>query len=435
MQVIRETMQNIVNPPTDKYISTTIKPKEDPDRKMMALEWHGTTSVKLAVRNRPLVTDPQDAVIRITSTTICGSDLHLYTNEVPGVRPLEVGDILGHEFMGIVESVGPNVRDVKIGDRVVSSFAISDGTCRFCQNGKPSMCETTNPSSQMESLYGQRTAGLFGYSHLTGGYHGGQAEYVRVPFADYNLLKVPNNGPDEKYLFLSDIICTGWHGVELGRVGEEGFKTVAVWGCGPVGLMAIKLAFLRGAQKVFAIDHIPYRLDHAKQLGATILNFEDDTNIGERLNKICPEGIDTCIDCAGFRFPSTISHKIQRALKLETDTLDIVQQMIYAARKGGYVVLIGDYFNTGNGFPIGHFMEKGLHMTGGQSWPQTYWKTLLPMIEDGRLDPTFVITHRMPLSKIEEAYRMFSNCEDGALKIVLTPTDLARELATNQTAL
>jgi threonine dehydrogenase-like Zn-dependent dehydrogenase len=429
MEVIRETMQNIVNPPTNKYISTTIKPKEDPDRKMMACEWHGTSSVKLALRPRPLVTDTTDALIRVTSTTICGSDLHLYLNEIPGVRPLEVGDILGHEFMGIVEDVGPNVTNIKKGDRVVSSFAIADGTCRFCKAGRPSMCDTTNPSGQQEALYGQRTAGLFGYSHLTGGYHGGQAEYVRVPFADTNLLKVPASGADEKYLFLSDIICTGWHGVDLGRVGEDEFKTVAVWGCGPVGLMAIKLAFIRGAQKVFAIDHIPYRLEAAQKLGATTLNFEDGTNIGERLLQICPEGIDTCIDCAGFRFPSTISHKIQRALKLETDTLDIVQQMIMAARKGGYVVLIGDYFNIGNGFPIGSFMEKGLTMTGGQSWPQTYWKTLLPMIEDGRLDPSFVISHKMPLSKIEEAYRIFSNCEDGALKIVLTPTDMTRDLS------
>jgi len=425
MEIIKETMQSIVNPKTSAHISTTVKPKEDPLRKMLACEWNGTQSVKLAARPRPLVTDPQDVVLKVTSTTICGSDLHLYFNEIPGVRPLEVGDILGHEFMGIVEDVGPEVKNLKAGDRVVSSFAIADGTCKFCQKGQPSLCETTNPSGQMEKLYGQRTAGLFGYSHLTGGYHGGQAEYVRVPFADNNLLKVPNDLPDEKLIFLSDIICTGWHGCVLSKAGEEDHKTVAVWGCGPVGLMAIRLAFIRGAQKVFAIDHVGYRLDHAQRLGAIPINFEEVDDVGEHLLKLVPEGIDSCIECAGFRFPSTLSHKLQRALKLETDTLDIVQQMVKAARKGGNLALIGDYFNTGNGFPIGAFMEKGLWMTGGQSWPQTYWKELLPMIIDGRLDPTFVISHRMPLSKIDEAYRIFANCEDGALKIILTPSEIS----------
>lgn len=381
---------------------------------MKAVAWHGAGDMRVVEIPKPTIVDPQDIVLRVTSTTICGSDLHLYHHEVPG---MEKGDVLGHEFMGIVDQAGSDVKEIKPGDRVVVAAVIADGTCWYCKRGFFSSCDTTNPSKEMEKMYGHRTAGIYGYSHLTGGYQGGHAEYVRVPYADVNCLPVPEGMKDEQVLYLSDIICTGWHGCELSEVGMG--DTVAVWGCGPVGLCAIKAAFLRGAARVIAIDNVPYRLQFAKEkLGAETINF-DECNVVSAMQEMVPGGPDACIDCAGFRFPKSLAHKIQRTVKMETDALDIVDEMVKIVRKCGRIALIGDYFGYGNMFPIGHFMEKGLTLRGGQVFVHKYWRDLLKRIQDGEIDPTIFITHRMALEEIPKAFAMFANKDDEMIKVLV----------------
>jgi len=392
-----------------------VTPLRDPNITMRALEWDGKGSVRIVNKNKPLITEPTDAIIRITTTTICGSDLHLYHNEFSG---LHQGDILGHEFMGIVDDVGNEVQNLKKGDRVVVSAVITCGKCYYCKNNMFSCCDTTNPSKEMEQLYGHRTAGLFGYSHLTGGYDGGQAEFARVPLADNNCLKVPDNLPDEKVLMLSDVISTAYHATELGQV--QAGQTVAIWGCGPVGLMAVKWAKFKGASRVIAIDGYDYRLEVAKQQGAETINFTEK-DVVKTIHEICPNGPDVCIDCVGFRFPKSLLHKFQRALRLETDTPEVLHECIISCRKGGHISVIGDYYAFSNQFPIGAFMEKSLTMSGGQVFVQKYWKYILGLIEKGEFDPTFIITHVMPLEDAAKAYRMFDEKEDNAIKILLKP--------------
>jgi len=363
-----------------------------------------------------MITDPADAIIRITATTICGSDLHLYHNELPGA--MEKGDILGHEPMGIVEQVGPDVTKFKPGDRVVISFCISCGVCEYCKRQQFTLCDNTNPSKEMEKMYGHRISGAFGYSHLTGGYDGGQAEFLRVPLADNNMLKITGNLPDEKYLFLSDIACTGWWANEMAEVKQG--STVVIWGCGPVGLMAQMWAKFRGASRIIAIDGVDFRLKTARdKLGSEIVDFRE-CDVISTIQKMIPGGPDACIDAVGFRFPKTLLHKVERAVKLETDAPQILQEAITICKKGGIVSIVGDYFAYANHFPIGAFMEKGLTMRGGQTPVQRFWKELLGYIESGKVDPTFVISHTTDLTKAEEAYRIFDDRED-ALKIILKP--------------
>jgi len=359
-----------------------------------------------------MVTEPGDAIIKITSTTVCGSDLHMYL----GLVDMHKGDVLGHEFMGVIEDVGSEVTGFKRGDRVVASAVIACGKCFYCDNGWFSCCDRTNPNDDMAKLYGHSIAGVFGYSQLTGGFDGGQAEYARVPLADNNLLKVPDSLSDEKVLFLSDIVCTGWHACELGEVSEG--QTVAVWGCGPVGLMAQAWAKFRGAARVIAIDNVPYRLAVAKKLGSYVINF-DKVNVLDEIERLAPGGPDVGIEAAGFRFPKSLSHKLQTFVGLEGDAMDILTEMVKAVRKCGTIAIVGDYFYCGNQFPIGAFMEKGQTMRGSQVFVQKYWKELLGYIERGEFDPTFVITHHMPLEDGPKAYAMFHAKEDEALKIIL----------------
>ena len=389
----------------------------DPERTMKALEWRGTRDVHVSERPRPVLGQPHDVIVRITTTTICGSDLHLYHNEVPGMRK---GDVLGHECMGIVEEVGPAVRNVRPGDRVVVSAVIAEGECFYCRQGLFSLCDGTNPSLAMEALYGHCTAGIFGYSHLTGGYDGGQAEYIRVPYADMNCLHVPDHLHDEQVLFLSDIACTGWHANELGEVGPG--DTVAVWGCGPIGLMSIAWARARGAERIIAIDNIPYRLEVARQrFGVEAINFAEDDPIATTLRELTHgRGIDVAIEAAGFRYAKSLLHKVERALKLESDAVDTLSEAIKALRKGGRLAIVGDFFGYANHFPIGALMEKGLTVRGSQVHVQRYWHDLLGRIDRGEFDPTFVISHRMPLDRAAEAYRLFDEKADNALKIVLS---------------
>jgi threonine dehydrogenase-like Zn-dependent dehydrogenase len=398
-----------------------VESKKDMTRKMKAVEWRGNTSVAVVERPRPLITDPQDAIVRVTTTTICGSDLHLYHSEFQG---LQSGDILGHECMGIVESVGGEVKNVKVGDRVVVSFDIACGKCFYCQKELYSSCETTNPTKDLIAVYGHKTGGYFGYSHLTGGYDGCQAEVVRVPFADMNTLKVPDSLPDEKVFMLSDVISTAYHATELGQVSEG--DIVAIWGCGPIGLMAAKWCFYRKAKRVICIDAVDYRLQIAKSIGAETINFAEK-EVVKTLQEMLTYGPDVCIDAVGFRFPKSLLHKLERGLRLETDSPEVLTEAIKACRKGGRISIIGDYYATANQFPIGAFMEKGLSAGAGQSPTQKYWKKLLGIIEKGDFDPTFIITHKLPIDKAAEAYKMFDEKKDNIIKVMLKPTSTSTQ--------
>jgi len=388
--------------------------KPDPNHKMSALEWHGNKDVRVVQRFRPAITEPRDIIVRVTTSTVCGSDLHLYHKEFDGLEP---GDILGHEAVGIIENVGPEVKNFKVGDRVVISAVISCGECFYCKQKQMSLCLSTNPDPRLDAVYGQRLSGIFGYSHLLGGYEGCQAEFVRVPIGDVNCLKIPDTLSDAKAILLSDIACTGWHANELAEVCEG--QTVAVWGCGPVGLMTMMWAKFRGASRIIAIDCLPYRLQLAKdKFGAEIIDFSK-TDVVSALHNLLPLGADVCIEAVGFRYTKSPTHASQRAAKLETDTPEILTEVIKCTRNGGHIAVVGDYYNLANAFPIGALMEKGLTFRGSQVYVQKYWQQLMEYFVQGKVDPSFVISHEMPLEKTDEAYRIFDQKQDGAIKILL----------------
>lgn len=398
--------------PTVKVIA-----EEDESRTSRATEFHGKKDMKVVNRPRPVITDPQDVVLKITTTCICGSDLHMYCGFMPGMKS---GDVVGHEFMGIIEDVGPEVSNFKKGDRVVASGLIACFNCWACKEKSYSLCESTNPSKEMDTMYGDRTGGLYGYSHLTGGYQGGQAEYARVPLADNNLLKVPEGLSDEQVIFLSDILPTGWHANELARVGEG--DNVAIWGAGPVGMMAATSAFVRGANRVVMIDSIQYRLDFIKQKQPKVETINrKDKNVYQELRKLFPHGPDVAIEAAGLHYVQNTLHKVEVTLGLETDTSEIINELIYSVRKGGRIGVVGDYIGYSNHFNFGAFMEKGLTMAGGQVYIQKYWPILLPKIESGEIDPTFVITHTLPLGEAPKGYQIFDDKVDGCIKVLLKP--------------
>eukprot|EP01114_Cavostelium_apophysatum_P019224 TRINITY_DN6137_c0_g1_i1.p1 TRINITY_DN6137_c0_g1~~TRINITY_DN6137_c0_g1_i1.p1 ORF type:complete len:446 (-),score=87.04 TRINITY_DN6137_c0_g1_i1:15-1352(-) len=397
--------------------SMASQPKVDESRPMNAIIWHGKKDVQYVKKPRPLLTDPQDIVLKVTATTICGSDLHLYTNSMLDMKD---GDILGHEFMGIVEEVGPEVKNIKAGMRVVVAFDISCGTCSYCQKEQFTACDTTNPSNLMEEMYGHRSAALYGYSHLTGGIPGGQAEYVRVPFADVNCLPIPDSVPDEKALYLSDVVPTSYHGVNIAEVKEG--DTVAIWGLGPIGLMTARWCQIRKAGRIIGVDRVPKRIAMAKALGIETVNFDEEKQkTAEAILKLVPGGVDCTIECAGFEYPHTLLHKVERALQLETDTADILSEMSYVTKKCGNMSIIGVYSGYCNHFPIGRIMEKGLVIKGGQSPTQRYWKMCLEKIMSGEIDPTFIITNRCKLSEAPELYEKFYNREEGVVKVFLRP--------------
>jgi threonine dehydrogenase-like Zn-dependent dehydrogenase len=417
---LQKAFEDNVNtiPDADNKIKVSTKFKEHSTLKMRAAEWHGKENIKIVERPAPTITDDRDCIVRITSTTVCGSDLHMYFNQLPGSSvAMQVGDIMGHESVGIVTDVGPMVKNVTIGDRVVISAPISCGECSYCKAEQYSCCDATNPSNLQQYLYGHRTTGIFGYSHFCGGYAGVQAEYARVPFADVNTLKITNDKlRDEQILPLADILCTGYHGNELANV-QEG-KTVCIWGCGPVGIMAQYIALHRKAKMVIGIDNHPERLELARKLGSLTINF-DDVNVTEEIRKLIPDGPDCCIDCVGYRFPKSWNQWLQQKLKVATDAIDVVRECIFVCRKAGHIGLIGDYFDVANSFPIGAFMEKGLTMSGGQLYCQKYWKHLLDLIEKGELDPSFIFSHTMKFEEIDKAYDMFGHVKDGVIKVFL----------------
>jgi threonine dehydrogenase-like Zn-dependent dehydrogenase len=390
---------------------------------MKALCWFGTNDVRIEDVPEPKILDSRDAIIRITSTAICGSDLHLLDGFMP---TMEKGDILGHEPMGEVVEVGPEVNNLKAGDRVVVPFCISCGECFFCRKGLFSCCDNSNPNAlTAQKVMGQSPAGLLGYSHLTGGFAGGQAEYLRVPFADVGPLKVPDGLPDEQVLFLSDIFPTGYMAAENAEI-EPG-DTVAVWGCGPVGQFAMKSARMLGAERIIAIDNVPERLDlAARESGADVINFDSD-NVYDRLMEMTGGmGPDRCIDAVGCEAyaggtPDGIMDSVKTAAMLTTDRVHVLRQAIWSCRKGGTISIPGVYVGAGDMIPIGALMNKGLTIKTGQTHMQKYMPMLLEKIENGEIDPSFVITHEVPLEQAPEAYFTFKNKQDGCIKVVLKP--------------
>jgi threonine dehydrogenase-like Zn-dependent dehydrogenase len=390
---------------------------------MKANCWYSKHDVRVEEVSDPKILNRRDAIVRITSTAICGSDLHLYNGYIP---TMEKGDILGHEFMGEVVDVGSEVKNLSTGDRVVASFPISCGNCFFCQKQLFSLCENSNPNAPIaQRLFGHSPAGIYGYSHMLGGFAGGQAEYARVPYADVGTIKIPEGLPDEKALFLSDIFPTGYMAAENCDI-QEG-DTVAVWGCGPVGQFAIASANLLGAERVIGIDRFPERLQMASEKAgaAETINYEE-TDVYERLMEITGGiGPDACIDAVGLEAhtPGIIGayDRLKQAMMLESDRPHALRQAIMACRKGGTVSVPGVYGGFDDKIPLGAFVNKALTLKTGQTHVQRYMKPLLELIEKGEIDPSFVITHRMSLTDAPKGYDMFTNKQDDCIKIVLKP--------------
>ena len=388
---------------------------------MRANCWEGAKHVKVEDVPDPKILNDGDAIVRVTSTAICGSDLHLFNGFVP---TMERGDILGHEFMGEVVEVGKKVKKLKVGDRVVVPFPIACGVCWSCQNDMWSLCENSNPNAWIaEKMMGHSAAGIFGYSHMMGGFAGGQAEYARVPFADVGPLKVPEDLSDEKVLFLSDIFPTGYMGAEM--CGIKPGDTIAVWGCGPVGQFAIASARLLGAEYVIAIDRFPYRLQLARERGAAdvTINYEE-TNVLEALKELTGgRGPDACIDAVGLEAHTPGLHglydKAKQSMRWESDRIAALRQAILACRNGGTISIIGAYAGYDDKFPLGALMNRSLTIKTGQCHVHRYMRPLLEHIQNGDIDPSFVVTHRMSLEDAPVGFDIFNRKEDDCLKVVL----------------
>lgn len=388
---------------------------------MKAVCWHSAGDVRVDNVDDPKILNPRDAILKVTSTAICGSDLHLYDGYIPSMMS---GDILGHEFMGEVVEVGSGVKNLQKGDRVVVPFTISCGGCFFCNRDLWSLCDNSNPKSYLaEKLWGHSPSGIYGYSHILGGYAGGQAEYVRVPFADVGPIKIPEGLTDDQVLFLTDIFPTGYMGAE--NCDIEPGETVAVWGCGPVGQFAIRSAFMLGAGRVIAIDRFPERLALAEEGGAEVLNYEE-VDVGEALKEMTGGmGPDCCIDAVGLEAhgtgPMALYDKVKQTVRIETGRPLVLREAIAACRKGGKISVPGVYGGFVDKIPMGAFVNKGLQMKSGQTHVQRYLKPLLERIQNGEIDPSFVITHRLPLDQAPEAYKIFRDKEENCIKVVLKP--------------
>jgi threonine dehydrogenase-like Zn-dependent dehydrogenase len=390
---------------------------------MRANCWTGKTSVEVQDVPDPTILTSRDAIVRITSTAICGSDLHLYNGFIPTMKK---GDILGHEFMGEVVETGSEVNNLNVGDRVVVPFPIACGACNACQAGLWSCCENSNPNAGMaEKMFGHATCGIFGYSHLTGGYAGGQAEYARVPFADVGPIKIENGIPDEKVLFLSDIFPTGYMGAEMCDIKPG--DVIAVWGAGPVGLFAIASAYMLGAERVIAIDRFDYRLRKARdECNAEIIDYEQADVIETLKEMTGGRGPDACIDAVGLEAHHSMRplHAYDRAKQVtraETDRPHVLREAIMSCRNGGIVSVIGVYGGFVDKFPMGSLMNRSLTIRTGQCHVQRYLRPLLERVQNGDIDPSFVISHQLPLDEAPKAYRMFRDKEDDCVKVVLKP--------------
>jgi threonine dehydrogenase-like Zn-dependent dehydrogenase len=390
---------------------------------MRALVYHGKKDIRYDTVPDPIIEDGRDAIIKVTTCAICGSDLHLYDGFMMGMKD---GDIVGHEFMGEVVEVGSANKKLRVGDRVVVPFTIICGECDQCKAGNFSVCERTNRNAELANkMFGHTTAGLFGYTHLTGGYAGGQAEYVRVPYADVGPLKVPDGLTDEQVLFLGDILPTGWQAAV--QCDIQPTDTVAIWGCGPVGQMAIRSAVLLGARQVVAIDCEPERLSMARAGGALTIDFEEESVI-ERLNELTQgKGPEKCIDAVGMeahvglKHPDSILDRAKQAVMLETDRPHVIREMIYVCRPAGVLSIPGVYGGLVDKIPFGALMNKGLTVRTGQTHVNRWTDDLLRRVQEGQIDPSFVITHSVSLEDGPGMYKVFRDKEDGCVKVVLKP--------------
>ncbi|QNI08936.1 glutathione-dependent formaldehyde dehydrogenase [Mycobacterium kubicae] len=389
---------------------------------MKANVYTGRNSVEVQTVPDPTILNDRDAIVRVTSTAICGSDLHLYDGYIPTVKH---GDVLGHEFMGEVVEVGKAVTNLAVGDRVVVPFPIACGACSACERDLYSLCENSNPNAGIaEKFMGHSPAGLFGYSHMLGGFAGGQAEYARVPFADVGPLKIDEDLTDDQALFLSDILPTGYMGAEMCDIKPT--EIVAVWGAGPVGLFAIMSAYLLGAAKVVAIDRVPYRLELARKLGATPLNFEETSVLAELQDITAGRGPDHCIDAAGMEARNGVTvvdayDRVKQAMRLETERPHAIREAIMACRNGGTVSIVGVYGGLMDKFPIGSLMNRSLTVKTGQCHVQRYMRPLLERIRNGDIDPTVIISHHLKLDQAPHGYEIFKHKQDNCTKVVLNP--------------
>lgn len=388
---------------------------------MKAVVWNGVHDVRVERVKDPEILNPRDAILRVTATAICGSDMHLFNGLMPTMRP---GDILGHEFMGIVEEVGPGVRDLRPGDRVIVPFNIACGNCEPCMRERWSLCDNSNPNASIpERFYGYSCAGLFGYSHMFGGYSGGQAEFVRVPFADVGPLKLPDSLEDDQVLFLSDIFPTGYMAAE--NCDIQSGDVIVVWGCGPVGQFAIRSALLLGAEEVIAVDRIPERLDMARAGGASVVNF-DDVNVLEALADMTGgRGPDACIDCVGMEAhaitPDALVDKAKQSVRLQFDRAHVLRLAAQSVGKGGTLSIPGVYGGFIDKIPMGTIFEKGLQVRTGQTHTHRYLRPLLALIRERKIDPSFVITHRGTLDDAPKYYGLMAKHRDDLVKSVLAP--------------
>ena len=389
---------------------------------MKAICWHGKHDMRYETVPDPTIEHPRDAIVRMTSCAICGSDLHMYDGFMPGMK---AGDVVGHEFMGEVVEVGAENRKLKVGDRVVVPFTICCGDCEQCRRGNWSVCERSNRNKALGDLaFGHATAGLFGYTHLTGGYAGGQAEYIRVPYADVTPVKVPDGLTDEQVLFLGDIFPTGWQAAV--NCDIQPTDTVAIWGAGPVGQFAVRSAVLLGAEQVVCIDNVPERLDMARAGGAITIDFDHESVLDRLQELTAGKGPDKCIDSVGMeahalRSVDSMIDRVKQAVMIESDRPHVLREMMYVCRPAGILSIAGVYGGLVDKIPFGAVMNKGLTIRTGQTHVNRYAEDLLQRIADGQIDPSFVITHTVPLADGPDMYKTFRDKEDGCIKVVMKP--------------
>lgn len=389
---------------------------------MKALCWHGKNDIRYDTVPDPEIEHPRDAIINVSSCAICGSDLHLYDHFIPSMKS---GDIVGHEFMGEVMEVGAEVKNLKVGDRVVVPFTIFCGECEQCRRGNYSVCERSNRNKSLaDKAFGHGGAGLFGYSHLTGGYAGGQAEYVRVPFADTTHIKVPDSLTDEQVLFLGDIFPTGWQAAV--QCDIQPTDTVVVWGAGPVGQFCVRSAVLLGAQQVVVIDNVPERLSMAEAGGAIPINFSKESVLGRLQELTHGKGPEKCIDAVGLEAhathtPDSVYDRVKQSMMMESDRAHVLREMIYVCRPAGVLSIPGVYGGLVDKIPMGALMNKGLTVRTGQTHVNRWSDDLLRRIDEGQIDPSFVITHSVSLEQGPEMYNTFRDKQDGCVKVVLKP--------------